>query len=78
MIWLFKSKLNVVKTFEQRLSNIEQSINKYSSQIIKHDAEILEITIALEGIRNKVLRKIQNRELKTEEELPPDGLPRVR
>jgi hypothetical protein len=53
-MWLFNKKLeeNVPETYEQRLKRIE-------SNLIRTQAEVLELYTAIDIIRNKVLRKIQ-------------------
>jgi SMC interacting uncharacterized protein involved in chromosome segregation len=56
-----------VYTYEQRLKKLEIRI-----QLV--ESEILALSVAQDGLRNKVLRKIQKTQFKEEEEEKPKDL----
>lgn len=59
---------NKQKEPEKRADNVDY--NKIMIRMTKLEAEMLDLTISLDTIRNKVLRKIQTKRTKDEEESP--------
>lgn len=69
MVWFTKQKKKeekVLPSFEERLLNVEMDIRKLKNENIA-------LNLDLESMRNKVLRKIQQKKTQEEEENDTDS-----
>ncbi len=76
MLWFKSTKIreeDVNYTYEEQLSILKKDLQVLKSRLIKMDSEILDLATSQDIIRNKVLRKIQNKKPTEEENEDIDG-----
>jgi len=65
---LFQRKINVADDLSDEIEIVRNDLRVFRTKITRLEAEVLDIATAQDIIRNKVLRKIQTKKGKEEEE----------
>lgn len=77
MLTFFKRKNNLETDILDDLAILKDEVTKLKTRLTKVEAEVLDVATAQDIIRNKVLRKIQNKKEITDELETWNGIPLV-